>query len=100
LNLAFNYGARRELIDAIKQITKQYITPDDIDEQTIQNNLYSSIVPDVDLLIRPGGEKRLSNFLLWQCANSTFHFTNTYWPSLGEDEIREAVEAYCEKTEE
>lgn len=100
LNLAFNYGSRKEIIDAVKQITRQRISPDDIDEQTIQSNLYSSIVPDVDLLIRPGGEKRLSNFLLWQCANSTFHFTNTYWPSLGENEIREAVKSYCVRTEE
>jgi undecaprenyl diphosphate synthase len=99
LNLAFNYGARRELLDAIKQITKQRIPPDDIDEQTIQSNLYSSIVPDVDLLIRPGGEKRLSNFLLWQCAKSAIHFTNTYWPSLGEDEIRGAIETYCKRIE-
>jgi undecaprenyl diphosphate synthase len=100
LNLAFNYGSRREIIDATKQITKQRISPDDIDEQTIQSNLYSSIVPDVDLLIRPGGEKRLSNFLLWQCANSAFHFTKTYWPSLGENEIREAVETYSFQTED
>jgi undecaprenyl diphosphate synthase len=99
LNLAFNYGARRELLDAIKQITKQRISPDAIDEQTIQSNLYSSIVPDVDLLIRPGGEKRLSNFLLWQCAKSSIHFTNTYWPSLGEDEIRGAIEGYCKRIE-
>lgn len=98
LNLAFNYGSRRELIDAIKKIAKQSIPPDDIDEKTIQSNLYSSIVPDVDLLFRPGGEKRLSNFLLWQCANSAIHFTNTYWPSLGENEIREAVEAYSVRT--
>jgi undecaprenyl diphosphate synthase len=97
LNLAFNYGSRRELIDAIKQIAKQGIPPDNIDEQTIQSNLYSPTVPDVDLLIRPGGEKRLSNFLLWQCANSVFHFTNTYWPSLSENDIREAVEVYSVK---
>lgn len=97
LNLAFNYGSRKELIDAVRKIAKLRISPDRIDEQTIQDNLYSPIVPDVDLLIRPGGEKRLSNFLLWQCANSTFHFTKTYWPSLGEEEIKDAIQAYSER---
>ena len=99
LNLAFNYGARKELIDAVKSIARQHIPPDEINEQTIQHNLYSPIVPDVDLLIRPGGEKRLSNFLLWECANSMIYFTDTYWPSLDEDEIRNAVRGYGEKSE-
>jgi len=97
LNLAFNYGARKELIDAVKSIARQHIPPDEINEQTIQHNLYSPIVPDVDLLIRPGGEKRLSNFLLWECANSMIYFTDTYWPSLDEDEIRNAVKDYGER---
>jgi undecaprenyl diphosphate synthase len=97
LNLAFNYGARRELIDAVKQIAKQSISPENIDEHTIQDRLYSSMLPDVDLMVRPGGEKRLSNFLLWQCANSTFYFTNTCWPSLGEDEIIDAIQVYNEQ---
>ena len=97
LNLAFNYGSKKELIDAVRSIVKQRIAPEEINEQTIQNNLYTPIVPDVDLLIRPGGEKRLSNFLLWQCANSMFFFTNTYWPSLDEDEIKSAIKDYGEK---
>jgi undecaprenyl diphosphate synthase len=97
LNLAFNYGAQRELVDAVKNIIKQHIEPEEINEQTIQNNLYCPNVPDVDLLIRPGGEKRLSNFLLWQCSNSIFYFTNTYWPSLGEDEIQKAIQDYNER---
>ncbi len=97
LNLAFNYGAQRELIDAVKNIARQHIAPDEINEQTIQNNLYCPGVPDVDLLIRPGGEKRLSNFLLWQCSNSILYFTDTYWPSLGEDEIQKAIQDYSER---
>ena len=97
LNLAFNYGARKELIDAVKNIVRQHVVPDEINEQTIHDNLYSPIVPDVDLLIRPGGEQRLSNFLLWQCANSMIYFTDTYWPSLDEDEIRNAIRDYGEK---
>jgi len=74
------------------------ITPESIDEHTIQKNLYSSILPDVDLIIRPGGEKRLSNFLLWQCANSAFYFTDTFWPSLGENDIWDAIQAYNANT--
>lgn len=97
LNLSFNYGSKKELIDAVKNIVKQGIAPEEINEQTIQNNLYSPIVPDVDLLIRPGGEIRLSNFLLWQCSNSMFFFTNTYWPSLSEYEIKNAIKYYEEK---
>lgn len=97
LNLAFNYGARREIIDAVKQIVMQSISSENIDEHTIQDRLYSSMLPDVDLLVRPGGEKRLSNFLLWQCANSTFYFTNTCWPSLGENEIIDAIQVYNEQ---
>jgi undecaprenyl diphosphate synthase len=97
LNLAFNYGAQRELIGAVKNIVRQHIKADEINEQTIQNNLYCPSVPDVDLLIRPGGEKRLSNFLLWQSSNSIVYFTNTYWPSLGEDEIKKAIQDYSER---
>jgi undecaprenyl diphosphate synthase len=94
VNLAFNYGSRNEIIDAVREIIVKGIPPEGIDEQTIQDNLYSPEVPDVDLLIRPGGEKRLSNFLLWQCANSLFYFTKTNWPSLGENEITDAILAY------
>lgn len=97
LNLAFNYGARRELVDAVKKIAKLSISPEDIDEHTIQDSLYSSMIPDVDLMIRPGGEKRLSNFLLWQCANSTFYFTKTCWPSIAENEIMDAIQMYNEE---
>lgn len=97
LNLAFNYGARKELIDAIKNIVRQRVIPEKINEQMIHDHLYSPIVPDVDLLVRPGGEKRLSNFLLWQCANSMFYFSTTFWPSLDEDEIKTAIKGYCEK---
>jgi undecaprenyl diphosphate synthase len=99
LSLAFNYGSRRELIDAMKKIAKLHIPPEKIDEQTIQNHLYTPNVPNVDLLVRPGGDKRLSNFLLWQCANSLLHFTSTYWPSLGEKEIIEALQAYSVSNE-
>jgi undecaprenyl diphosphate synthase len=99
LNLAFNYGARNELIDMAKRIVKSGISPEQIDEHTIQDNLYSPNLPDVDLLVRSGGDIRLSNFLLWQCSNSVMHFTNAYWPSLGEKEIADAIKDYNEKTD-
>ncbi len=97
LNLAFNYGARRELIDAVKQIARQNIAPESINEQTIHDRLYASMVPSVDLMVRPGGEKRLSNFLLWHCAHSTLYFTDTCWPSLEEKEILAAIQFYNEQ---
>lgn len=97
LNLAFNYGARKELTDAIKRIISLGISPESIDERMIQDNLYSPDLPDVDLLVRSGGDKRLSNFMLWQCANSVFYSTKAYWPSLGKKEIAEAINVYSEK---
>lgn len=97
LNLAFNYGARKELIDAAKRIISVGTSADAIDEQSIQENLYSPDLPNVDLVVRSGGDKRLSNFLLWQCAYSKFYFANTYWPSLGEKEIVDAIRTYRKK---
>jgi undecaprenyl diphosphate synthase len=95
LNLVFNYSGRKEIVDAAKMIINKDIPPEQITEKTIAANLYSHELSDIDLLIRPGGEKRLSNFMLWECAHSMIYLTNTYWPALQDEEINEAIAYYA-----
>lgn len=85
--LAINYGSRDEILRGLKKIIGSGIPSENITEETITKSLDISNLPDVDLLIRTGGEKRLSNFLLWQCAYSEFVFTDTLWPDYTEDEF-------------
>ena len=70
------------------------MTIDDIDEDTVSNNLWSAGIPDPDLLIRTGGEIRISNYLLWQCAYSEFYFCDTYWPDFDEEGLHKAIISY------
>ncbi len=91
LNIAFNYGARNELVHAMKSIIKEGITPEQITEETISKHLYTKDIPDPDLLIRTGGEKRISNYLLWQLAYSEIYVTDTYWPEFDRKELSKAV---------
>jgi len=76
LNVAFNYGSRREMLDAVRRIVKEGVPPDTIDEAMIEDYLYTRGQPDVDLLIRTGGERRLSNFMLWQSAYAEIYFSD------------------------
>ena len=96
LNVAVNYGSRAEITHAVNTLIskgKSQITPEDIDAA-----LYTSRCPDPDLIVRTGGDFRISNFLLWQSAYSEFYFTNTLWPDMGPDEIDRAVaEFYSRK---
>ncbi len=98
LNLAFNYGSRLEILDAVKNIGQavldQKIRVEDIDEQTIGDALYTRGLPDPDLLIRTSGEKRISNFLLWQLSYAEFYFTETFWPDFTVDEFDKAIVDY------
>jgi undecaprenyl diphosphate synthase len=95
LTLALSYGSRQELINAVKEISlkvkNDLIDVEKIDDSLIKNNLYSPNLPDVDLLIRTSGEKRISNFLLWQIAYSELYFTDTYWPDFDENEFINAL---------
>lgn len=95
LQIAFNYGARDELVNAVKLIGSKLqnneITLDEINETTITNSLYTSGIPDPDLLIRTGGEMRVSNYLLWQIAYSELLITNKYWPEFNEDTLADAI---------
>lgn len=94
LNLALSYGGRAELVDAIKKITESGVNPDDITEDTVKENLWTS---DVDLIIRTGGERRLSGFLLWQAAYSEFLFVNKYWPEFCENDLDAALADYASR---
>lgn len=94
LNMAINYGGRNELIRGVKKIIKNNLTEDKIDEKTISNYLDMPDSPDVDLLIRTGGEKRLSNFLLWHVAYAELFYTDTLWPDYTEEEFYSDIEAF------
>lgn len=98
LTLALSYGAREELIHAIKAISikvkNNIISPDAIDESIINKHLYTHNLPDVDLLIRTSGEHRISNFLLWQIAYSELYFTAVLWPDFKEEDLYEAILSY------
>ena len=98
LNLAFNYGGRPEIINAVKKIAKRIkdneIDIDDIDEDLISNNLYTSGQPDPDLLIRTSRELRTSNFLPWQLVYTEFYFPDKHWPEFGEEDLLEAIRVY------
>jgi undecaprenyl diphosphate synthase len=95
LNIALNYGGRDEIINAVKRLARDVksgrVCPDDIDECMLESMLYTSGVPDPDILIRTSGEKRISNFLLWQCAYTEFWYTDDLWPDFKEEHILEAI---------
>ncbi len=97
LSLAFDYGGRAEIVDALKRITREGIPPENIDEALLSSYLYTADLPDPDLIIRTGGEMRLSNFLLWQAAYSEYYATPTFWPDFGREEIERALEAYGQR---
>ena len=89
LNVALNYGARSEIIMAVNNIPKSKIGT--LLEKDLTDNLYTKNMPDVDLLIRTGGQKRLSNFLLWQIAYSELYFIDTLWPDFSEKDFVKAL---------
>ncbi|MEK7724864.1 MAG: polyprenyl diphosphate synthase, partial [Acidobacteriota bacterium] len=95
LNIALNYGGRAEIVDACKAAVKELLqsgkTIDDLDEEDINENLYTKGLPEVDLLIRTSGEFRISNFLLWQIAYSEIYVTPTYFPDFRREAFLEAI---------
>jgi undecaprenyl diphosphate synthase len=94
LCLAFDYGGRDEIVRAAKHIISAHISGDEIDEFVFSQYLYTNGIPDPDLIIRTGGEMRLSNFLLWQASYSELQFTPVLWPDFGQKEIEEALFEY------
>ena len=91
LNIAFNYAGRTELVDAFRKLAAAGVSPDDIDEARIGEALYTAGLPDPDLVIRTGGEQRLSNFLIWQSAYAEFYSCDTLWPDFGPEAFDSAL---------
>ena len=98
LNFAFNYGGRDEIIRAVKNVVDDVqegkINKENITQELFANYLYTKYSPDPDLIIRPSGEQRLSNFLLWQCAYSEFWYSNINWPDFSEKDLQQAIYDY------
>ncbi len=94
VNIALNYGGRREIVSAVKNLIKDGIKPTEVDENKIAEKLYTKNGHDPELIIRTGGEVRLSNFLLWQSSYSEFYFTDTLWPDFNSAEFKKALKEY------
>ena len=97
LQIALNYGSRDEITNAVKQIVKLGYTAEEITPQIISENLYTSNIPDPDLLIRTGGEKRISNYLLWQIAYSEVIVVDEYWPEFNKNSLIKCIEEYSKR---
>jgi undecaprenyl diphosphate synthase len=95
--IAFDYGGRAELVDAARRLLESGTEPDDVDEAALAACLYEPEMPDPDLVIRTSGERRISNFLLWQSAYAEYLFTDTLWPDFGPEELRSAIEEYARR---
>lgn len=93
LNIALNYGAQAEIIQAVKQLKPN----EKINEESFSKYLYTKDIPDPELLIRTGGQKRLSNFLLWQAAYSELYFTDKLWPDFGEEDFKQALADFAQR---
>ena len=96
--LALSYSSKWEITNAVQKIAQEVkegtLAADAINEETISQHLATNFMPDPELMIRTGGEERLSNYLLWQCAYSEFYFTNAYWPDFTEEEFHKAIVDY------
>ena len=97
VSVAFDYGGRAEIIDAIKRIVDDGVSSEEITEDLFRRYLYTGEVPDPDLIIRTGGEMRLSNFLLWQSFYAEYYATPVLWPAFNEDEVAQAVDDYSRR---
>ncbi len=97
VSLAFNYGGRDDIVEATKALILERIPPQDINENVFSQYLYTAGIPDPDLIIRTGGEMRLSNFLIWQSAYAEIYFTPVLWPDFGKKEVDKALIAYSQR---
>lgn len=95
LNVCFNYGGRAEIVDAVRAIVSTGVAPDEITEDLIHRHLYTRDLPDPDLIIRTGGEMRLSNYLVWQAAYSEYYSTPVLWPDFDHDDFVAALDAFA-----
>jgi len=97
VNLAFNYGGRNEILDAVRQMIADGVKPDDVTEEAMASRLTTAGLPDVDLLVRTGGEQRVSNFLVWQSTYAEYYFTETLWPDFDAGEVDAALTEYARR---
>ncbi len=97
LQIAINYGARNEIVNAIKDMMYQGVKPEDVNEELVSKFLYTSSVPDPDLLIRTGGDMRVSNYLLWQIAYCELYITKTFWPEFDEEALKNSILEFAKR---
>jgi undecaprenyl diphosphate synthase len=97
VGFAFNYGGRSEILDAVRKIVDCRIKVEELTEENFRRYLYTNDCPDVDLVIRTGGEIRTSNFLIWQAAYSEYYFTPVLWPDFNEQELEKALKTYSQR---
>jgi undecaprenyl diphosphate synthase len=95
--VAFDYGGRAEIVDAVRRIVAEGLPPEEISEEGLGSYLYTAGLPDPDLIIRTAGEMRLSNFLIWQAAYAEYYSTPIYWPDFGPEEMERALQAYSRR---
>jgi len=95
LNVAFNYGGRKEIVQAVKRIVREGIPEDQVTEELISRYMYTGDLPDPDLIIRTSGELRVSNFLIWQGSYAEYYVTPTFWPDFDEIEFHKALETFA-----
>ena len=97
LNVAFNYGGRQEIIDAVRRLLAVGVDPEDVDDALLSQYLYTAGQPDPDLIVRTSGEMRVSNFLIWQGAYAEYYVTRTFWPDFDENELQKALDHYASR---
>jgi len=97
LNVAFNYGGRDEIVNAIQHMIEDEVSVDEVNDELVSKYMYTAGVPDPDLIIRTSGELRVSNFLIWQAAYSEWYITPTYWPDFNKEEYHHALEAFAQR---
>lgn len=97
LNIAFNYGGRAEIVDAVRRLVEDRVAPGKVDEKAIRDRLYHPELPDPDLMVRTSGEYRTSNFLLWEMAYSELVFTEVLWPDFRREDLYAAIEEYQQR---
>ncbi len=97
VNVAFNYGGRAEILDAVRALLGAGVSPDAVTEELFEDHLYTASIPDPDLIIRTAGEMRLSNFLIWQAAYSEYYATPVLWPDFGSGGVHKALLAYSRR---
>ena len=97
LNVAFNYGGRDEIVNAIQHMIEDGVSADEVNDELVSKYMYNAGVPDPDLIIRTSGELRVSNFLIWQAAYSEWYITPTYWPDFNKEEYHRALKAFAQR---